>query len=257
MKALPPLVIAVTSRLIAELDDLLPGQLQAFYLVGSLALDDFIAGQSDIDFVAVIDGEANLDALARLHAELSADFPDIDCDGIYLRPGELSAPPSGSGVEARGGRIDPASAAERHPVTWLILADAGITLRGPAPRTSWIAADRTAVMAYSKANLSSYWQPWLEQRRNDPQALLDDDAVVWGSLGIARLHATIATGQVPSKSGAGNQALTSFPEHRRIIQEALRLRRHPTTPSFYATPQERREHLIAFMHAVLDENATS
>lgn len=237
----------------SQLDRRLPGQLQALYLVGSLALGDFIAGQSDMDFIAVLDGVMDLQGLATMHAGLAHDFPELDCDGIYLRPGELSAPPGGVGVEARAGRINPSSAAERHPVTWLVLADAGIPLRGPMPDSSWIAADRKAARAHSHQNFTTYWHPWLEQRRQGPtaDALLSDEAVVWACLGIARLQATIATGQVPSKSGAGEYALKAFPRHQKIITEALRLRQAGAASPLYTAPQERRRDLIAFMDAVL------
>ena len=246
---------AVTAGLIDRLDAHFPDRLEAFYLVGSIALGDFQEAVSDVDFVAVLEGEPDLAILAVIHAELARDHPDLHCDGIYLRSGELSRPPGGVGVELRDGRLLPASPGERHPVTWLILADHGVVLRGRPPDDSWIMADREAARQHSRINMQTYWRAWLAARRRllSPSglSLLGDKAVAWGCLGIARLHATIATGAVPSKTAAGRHALKAFPGHARIIEEAVRLRNDPLAPAHYRSRQERRREMIAFMDAVL------
>jgi hypothetical protein len=255
MTELAPSIGVVTGLLIARLDERLPGRLDAFYLVGSIAMGDYQEGRSDIDFVAVLAGPLDISALAEIHAALARDYPDVHCDGIYLQPGELSAPPAGSGVEVRQGRVDAQSRGERHAVTWLTLADAGIALRGRVPDACWIAADRVAAIGHSERNLEDYWAPWLEVRRrllsSGGMALLRGDTVAWGCLGIARLHATIATTRVLSKSGAGEYALTAFPHHAPIIVESLRLRREPSSASAYHSLLARRRDAIAFMDAVL------
>lgn len=255
MQDLSPLARTVTDQLIGRLDQRLPGLLEAFYVVGSIALGDYRQGHSDIDFVAVLSGPVQATKLGAIHAQLAADFPAIDCDGIYLQRNELFAPAQGRGPEARAGEVIAASTGERHAVTWLTLAEAGIALRGPEPRTGWIASSRDAAIAYSRSNLKIYWKPWLDARRAlwKPAgwSLLKDDVVQWGCLGIARLHDTIATGHVASKTDAGEFAMTEFPGHVAIIREALHLRRHPDTASTYSNPLVRRRELIAFMDAVL------
>ena len=74
---------------------------------------------------------------------------------------------------------------------------------------------------------------------------------MWGVLGVARVHATLATSRVPSKSAAAAHALVAFPDHARIIAEALRLRADPAGPARYRSPLSRRRDLIAFMDAVI------
>lgn len=255
MAHLAPAVSAIAQRLIGLLDDVLPGQLEAFYLVGSVAQGDYRDGQSDVDFIAVVAPPIDLDALATVHATLQHEFPGIDCDGIYLRPGDLSRPPDGEGVAVREGKVNPHSAEERTPVVWQILADDGIALRGRVADASWIAADRGAAIDYSRANLQGYWRSWLEARRHltsvEGETLLADEAVLWGALGVARVHATIVTGRVPSKSAAAAHALVVFPEHAGIISEALRLRTDPLGASAYQSPVVRRHDLIGFMDAVI------
>lgn len=260
MQYLPERVRVVTERLMEHIDAQLPKQLEGFYLVGSVAQEDYQEGRSDIDFVAVMAGQPEVHALVGIHADLARAFPDLDCDGIYVLADELVAPAGGEGVRAREGKIDPRSTEERHPVTWLLLADEGISLRGRRPDASWIAADRASAQHYSRANLSNYWRKWLDACRRYPAAMdraaRADDAVTWGALGVARVHATIASGRVPSKTAAGAYALDTFPHHERIITEALRLRTEPDTPSLYRSRSARRRDLVAFMDAVITSAPT-
>ncbi|MBO0694234.1 MAG: nucleotidyltransferase domain-containing protein, partial [Acidimicrobiaceae bacterium] len=54
---LPALVEAAVGRYLRLADLWLPGRVTGWYLVGSLALDAFRPGRSDVDFVAVLDRE--------------------------------------------------------------------------------------------------------------------------------------------------------------------------------------------------------
>ncbi|WP_197410840.1 nucleotidyltransferase domain-containing protein [Devosia epidermidihirudinis] len=259
MAHLAAAVSTITQRLIGLLDELLPGQLEAFYLVGSVAQGDYQAGQSDIDFVAVMSPPIELAALATAHTTLHQEFPGTDCDGIYLLPGELSRPPGGQGIAVRAGKVNPNSAEERSPVVWQVLAEDGIALRGRVADDSWVAVDRAATVDYSRANLQGYWRSWLEARRHltsaEGETLLIDEAVVWGALGVARVHATIVNARVPSKTAAAAHALVVFPEYAEIISEALRLRTDPLGASAYQSPLARRHELIGFMDAVIRSDA--
>lgn len=255
MAEIPASVRQVTAALVGLLDTHLPGQLDAFYLTGSVAQGDYQEGRSDIDFVAILDGEVDRQVLTSVHAELARRYRRPDCDGIYLRPGELSAPPEGQGISVRDGQVRFPSGDERHPVAWLMLSDNGIALRGRPPASEWIAADRNAAIAYSRGNMQSYWRNWIDSRRRLSSraglSLLSDGAITWALLGVARLHATIETGRVPSKSTAADHALVAFPAHDRIITEGLRLRTDPGQRSAYASPFARRRDLIAYMDAVI------
>ncbi|WP_137150978.1 hypothetical protein [Devosia sp. FKR38] len=252
MQSLPDPVASLCQSLMAALDQALPGQLEAFYVTGSVALGDYRIGQSDLDFIAVLSDAADSAALMGVHADLAARFPHIDCDGIYLRPGELAQPPGGTGPAARDGRVTLASGDERHPVSWLLLADSGIALRGPAPDHTRVAADRTAAMAHSRQNLLSYWHNWLlrfEQAQLDQGQL--DEAIHWSVLGALRVHATMTTGHVPSKSAGGIYGQTAFPAHGAIIAEALRLRGTGAGASTYGDPQARAADTVALLQAVI------
>jgi hypothetical protein len=250
---LPQPVAETTRSLMDRFDSALPGKLIAFYLVGSIALGDYQPGQSDIDFIGVLSGDDDTDAIAAVHTGLAADYPATDCDGIYLQFKDLLQPPRGLGLAIRAGILDQQSPDERHLVTWLTLAEHGIALRGPVPNASWIAADRAAAVQYSRNNLASYWQPWVKIRRSTTatSVLLSDDELIWGALGVARVHATMATQSLISKTSAAKHALKAFPQHSKLVNEALRLRTARPAISAYVSPQDRRNDLIDFMVTVI------
>src|SRR5215217_8532858 len=125
---LPDQAIPIVRSFASALEEALPGQVEGIYLVGSLALKDFCPGLSDIDFLAVLDPAADVNALSRVHRVVSAAHPDVDCDGIYLSAGELARPPAGTGPSARQGKVALASGDERHAVTWLTLLRHGVTV---------------------------------------------------------------------------------------------------------------------------------
>jgi hypothetical protein len=75
---LPPDVSATMSAYARLVDDRLPGRIRGLYLAGSLALDDYRPGRSDIDFVAVSDTAlqpSELETLRQVHAELNRTMP--------------------------------------------------------------------------------------------------------------------------------------------------------------------------------------
>lgn len=65
---LPAPAQAVVDDLLARVDRAVPGRIIGFYVVGSASTGAFRAGRSDIDFVAVVDGEPDRLELTRLGA---------------------------------------------------------------------------------------------------------------------------------------------------------------------------------------------
>lgn len=225
------------------------GGVSGLYLMGSIALDDYRPGHSDVDFLAVIEPTFDVSVLVDVHSKL-AEICQSHCDGIYLKRHELSVAPGETGPSAREGRVTLQSCDERHPVTWLTLLRHGKVLRGPVPDRTWIASDINAAIAYSRQNARSYWRPWLDGYRQSPGVaagyIFNDAEVEWGALGIARLHALIATGRIESKTGAGLHALTAFPPHSQLIREALRIR-NGWRSSLYASEISRSNDFVRFL----------
>ena len=264
---LPPIVAERSSALLRILDELAPACVEALYLIGSVAYGDFHEHTSDIDFVAVCADVPELDVLAEVHRRLRDERRRPHVDGVYttwsaLRtsPDELEPMPTG-----HGGKV----ALERPSVIeWSAFAgdDPGnraVAVRGPDAPPAW--SDPEAARAYSRRNLDEYWQRrWLHRQRSlDPGAVLSfrDWGVEWGVLGVARLDFTIETGRVTSKAGGGEHALERFGSDderwRRIVTEALRIRRAEPGPSLYRFGRlRRRADALAFEQMVIDRHRT-
>jgi hypothetical protein len=220
----PAIAEEMCRRYMAAFDEQHPGLLTGLYLVGSIALDDFQPGCSDIDFVAMTRRRVDLADVTLIHALLLSTPGQPFFDGVYVTEQELRALPDrdSRGVAVLNGMPLLHSAAERHTVTWLTLARYGIAIRGRAPSASWIAADLVLAQAYSYENLQSYWLGWIASRRAVTGLSAED--VAWSVLGVSRLHALMREGLVLSKTAAGHYAVATFPRHRSIIEAALAVR---------------------------------
>lgn len=232
----------------AALDRDMASGIAGLYVVGSLALGDFVPGSSDIDFVALLAPGADLEQLPALHRRLARIIPKRHIDGIYLRPEELRRPLIGVGPAAHEGVVRLA-ADERHAVTWLTLRDHGVVVSGEPPSALGIWGDSAAAAAYSRQNLTDYWQPWLARRRRQIFGL-DDAEVSSACLGIVRLYAMLTRGEIVSKTWGGQLALRDFPKHQAILLEALQLRRGEGAT--WGERRSRRGAVVDFMEELID-----
>jgi hypothetical protein len=260
---LPPPADTIVAAYLELVDAEVPGALAGLYLVGSLALDDFRPGHSDVDFVAVLAAHAEptlLATLERVHAELSARFPQQLFEGIYLTRGDLSRDPADvqSVPFVHEHRFHQSGRFELNPVTWATLARHGIAIRGPSPADLVVSDDPAVLDRWTRQNLVEYWRPW--QARHGRLlswaglSALRPWAAEWGVLGVSRLHFTLATGRITSKYGAGLYALGRFPTrwHRPIL-EALHIRRGKNGSSLYRTTFARRAELLRYIAMVIDD----
>jgi hypothetical protein len=255
---LPTEVATAMSVYLGLTDERLPGRISGLYLVGSLALDDYRPGQSDIDFVAVTDAAltpAELEQLSRLHSQLRRAVPRPKLDGVYVTWLELQANPVGlSAPYCLNSRFAPSDGFAANPVTWYMLHRYAIPLRGPAEPT--VRQDDELLRRWCRENLQSYWAGWVHQARTRCTRrlfTLSRRATVWGVLGVTRLHATIRTGDILSKSAVGTYALETFPARwSRIIQDALRGRRGHSAASYHNVFARRRD-ALAFMEYVISD----
>jgi hypothetical protein len=209
----------------------------ALYLVGSLALGDYRPGQSDIDFVAVTGSPSDpseLRQLELLHRDLQRLVPNPSLDGIYVTWQQLQAAPQGLSVPRwLDGRFAPSHSFAATPVTWSTLHRHPLPIRGPA--TPAVQHDEDLLRAWCRENLQGYWAAWVHAARTRFKGQLfslSRRASTWGVLGFTRLHATIDTGDILSKSQAGTYALQVFPSRwSPIVQEALAAGRSIAIPS--------------------------
>ncbi|HUR06895.1 MAG TPA: aminoglycoside adenylyltransferase domain-containing protein [Nonomuraea sp.] len=234
-----------------------PGLIEGLYLQGSIALGDYRPRVSDVDFVAVTGRPPDPAVLRTIHAELKTRGAKPHFDGLYVTWDDLlkdpGQAPDGPSVRAWG--LTESGRFERHLVTWHVLAQGGVAVRGPSATDLGIHTDWDTLARRTRENLATYWTRWV-QRSARPASLwglaaLSEYQTSWGALGVTRLRQTLAVGEVTSKTAAGEYALEAFDERwHRIVREALRIRLGG--PALYRNPFRRRADLLAYMTMVLE-----
>ncbi|MCK2217780.1 DUF4111 domain-containing protein [Actinomadura sp. ATCC 31491] len=267
-----PKIDAIVEMYLSLADAEAPGLVEGLYLEGSAALDDYHPTTSDVDFVAVTSAAPPVEVLTRIHTNLGVH----PFEGVYLTWDDLRSNPCGLGArpQAHAGKLNPRGGV--NPVTWHTLARHGVTCRGPKPGEIEIWSDPAVLAAWTDDNLDRYWRRLVSRAASPVRAwslaALGGYATVWIVTGISRLHYTLATGELTSKTGAARYALQAFPERwRRVVREALRLREEDAarpslggllsslgddfgTPrrSLYGSPFERRQDVLGFAAEAID-----
>jgi len=238
---LPAVVDELVGRYLREVDLAAPGAIEGFYVVGSTALGAFRPGRSDVDFVAVIgDGlpVVELNPLRRAQRRLyAADLAHtflrppwrwpLTCNGVFVRRADLGRSPLKAVPIASHSswRFAAGAGFDVNPVTWRVLAERGIVVRGPSPDRLDIHCDETELRQWCLQNLKSYWRRWSQEilrLGRDTVMASFFFGVVSGVLGAPRLHCTVLNGDIISKEKAGEYAIAEFGSRwRPMIEEAL------------------------------------
>lgn len=240
-RCLPRDVAALVTRYLELADEALPGRIEGLYLVGSVALDGYRAGQSDVDFVAVTEralAAEELDRLETVHPTLLAEIGRPWFDGFYVTWADLARNPDdvADAPHTHEGRFTRERSFEVNPVTWLLLATRAVAIRGGRPE-AW--HDVAHLRTWTLNNLNTYWADTAARVATAGARLPEEaipEAVVWCVAGVLRLAYTLATGDITSKSGACCWALSAYPERLHpVIEDALAIRggerTHPLSPS--------------------------
>ena len=227
---LPPQARSALGAYLAALDTALPGAVRGVYLTGSAALGDWRPGRSDLDILTVTDGrlgDAGLAALEALHAGLPGRPYR---DAVYVPADALGAPPAGEGPGAARfpGAVDGVFHRARHrpdPVLWATLDRHGLTARGPEAPSLGAGPGESWLRDWNHGNMESYWRPWAASGRDtlsghDPAEPLPGAIVAWAVLGPGRLHATITTGEIISKTAAAGYTARLLPRHAALLARA-------------------------------------
>ncbi len=229
----------MTAAHVRALDERVPGLVTGLFVTGSVPLGDYWPGRSDIDFVAVMDrppADKELAALAKLHAALEPPLPPgPDYDGIYLTRAQLAAPPAedGSAPQVLAGDFHPArQGGQFNPVTWLELARHGLPILGERPE---VALDEGVLRRWLLGNLDGYWAGFAAAAGPQfaaipPETPVPAESVRWGVTGAGRLHHTLATGEVTSKTGAAAYTGGLFPQWAELCDRAARSRAGEDVP---------------------------
>jgi hypothetical protein len=231
--AIPDRVRRSITALLDGVDAAAPGLVQAAYLTGSVALEDFQPEISDIDAVFVTARPLNdrdLVALSTVHRPAS---PHTDV--LYVTSDELRDDPANArGPHSLEGSFHSAGAFAANPVEWRTLQTRALTIRGPALSPADVWFDPEVLRAWNVGNLQSYWRALLDPGRTyqPTEAIMRSEyGLQWIVLGIPRLHYTITTLGVTSKTGAAAYALEiSDKRWHPVIESAIALRRDRDAP---------------------------
>ncbi len=215
--------------LLADLDQALPDVISGLHVVGSIALGDYQPGRSDIDVIVVTRhplGGADVATVDAVHQRDRANAAG-PMQASYLTTSSLAtnADPQVPSVSHNDGTTEYGTDFEVNPVTWRNLVRHAIAVRG-TPTGVWMRDPQDEdIAAFCRTNLTEYWRPMaeriLEERRPAVASMLE-----WVGLGPARLVHTIETGEIISKTEAGERMLRAATEAERpAFESALAVRR--------------------------------
>lgn len=208
------------------LDRVLPDAVEGVYLTGSAALGDYRHGQSDLDLLTLTTRsltESELALLDAAHKELEQGR-QLHLDAVYI-PREFVGKPPPRDAPGHAYVVDgefKRGCDSQDLVIWAILDQCGITLRGPEAKSLGAAPDRAEFAAWNLGNLEDYWRAQAQQVRQvlgerDADAELSAYSAVWFGTGPGRLHRTIATGEVISKSRSAEYSAELFPAYEELL----------------------------------------
>lgn len=170
---------------------------------GSVALDAYRPGRSDVDFVAVVDRDLSPPELRRLRLQHARSALHTGaaairrrqspltgtCNGIFIRAGDLAAPVSEIAPVAShvGDRFRTGTAgSDLSPVARKVLAERGIPIRGPEPSSLPLDPQPDLLRSWNLQNLDGYWRPWASAAQRSPQAKFRARPRYWTAWGSAR-----------------------------------------------------------------------
>lgn len=229
MSAIPQPAQQVLNEYIALVQATLPDLLTGVYVHGSLALNAYNPGLSDIDFISITSRRctaADIDSLRALHHTLVQRYPQAQLEGCYLLAQDLgryedSMPPH---PYVHDGIFQASGYHDINAVTWWILKHRGIALYGPLPNQFDIQVDWERLLADMHHNLNTYWAGFT----SNPQRmtwLLNDYGIQWAVLGVLRQFYTFRERAITSKSDAGTYGIMHTPpQWHQLIQEAINIR---------------------------------
>jgi len=246
---IPPLIQPLLDAYLHALEPL-RDHFHGIYIYGSIALGAFEERESDIDIVALTQGEwttQELGQLARIHKVLAKEYPlgkRLDPMYVPLRHiGKYNAqiPPY---PYASHGKFHPAGYFDLNAVTWWTIQHQGIALLGPECSVLPLEVAWEDVLGAMRYNLDTYWAG----KTKKPRLFLFDVWVMTAIATLCRILTAIAEGEIISKSAALTRWRDRLPARwQTLIDEAWRIRHASKTPSLYGSRIKRQRETLAFI----------
>jgi predicted nucleotidyltransferase len=249
---IPPLIQPLLEAYLHALGSLRE-HIYGIYIYGSIALDAFEERESDIDIVALTEGEwtkQELRQLARIHRRLGKEHPlgkRLDPMYVPLRDiGKYNAqiPPY---PYASNGKLHPAGHFDLNAVTWWTIQHKGIHLLGPEVSALPLEVAWGDVLDAMRYNLNTYWAG----KAQKPHLFLLDLWVMTAVATLCRILTTIEEGEIISKAASLPRWRDRLPARWHIlIDEAWRIRHNPKTSPLYRSRIKRQRETLAFIEYV-------
>ncbi|WP_214627221.1 nucleotidyltransferase domain-containing protein [Paenibacillus agaridevorans] len=268
---LPEIVERSMRKLYESLQNRIQDTVVSVYVYGSTALNAFIEGSSDIDFLVFVNRKltpSDIRLIEDAHKEVEPTLFGLDIMGAYIRQedagksvGEI--PPVPTYFDRK---MQSDGDGDLNPITWWLLQRHGICVHGQ--RLSFdFEISSEALIQYVIENMNSYWAAWiarLEQNlhssdMNEHTVPVEqlDFAVEWCTLGMLRQFYTIREHGVTSKIAAGEYGLTQLPERwHGLIREAIAIKRREDARQ-YASQLKRLHDLVELLRLIHTESNAS
>ena len=239
----------------AYLDALEPlrSHFYGIYIFGSIALGGFEELESDIDIVALTQGEWTTPELAQLkavHTQLIRTHQlgkRLEVLYVPLRDlgkcnGEIAPYPT-----LQCGKFSPAGYGDLNYITWWIVKNRSICLLGPERSTLPFEVTWQDVLKTMRYNLDVYWASQAKR----PYLFLLDGWIVIAVATLCRILSTIEDEEIITKSVALKRGRDRLPARwHTLIDEAWRIRHHLPEPSLYRSRLKRMRETLAFIEYV-------
>jgi hypothetical protein len=226
---IPEPILPIVDDYITLMNARLPDRLDAFYIVGSIALGEFNEQFSDVDFITVLNRKVTpgeIEELRNLHRFIDGNHPRWKMSGSYIQRCDLGKPHHQ--IEPypyyQDGVFYPNSHSGLNPVTWWELKNHGIAVAGTEPQELPFTVDWDQLVLWMKKNMNSYWAHWTTQ----PARILtmySNWGIQWAVLGILRQLYTFQESSITTKVRAARYALGCLPARwHKLVQEAIDIR---------------------------------
>ncbi len=219
------------------------------YIHGSVALDAFEEQASDIDIVAIMQGEwtsHELVTFEAIHTQLLREYPlSKRLDVLYIPFCDLGKQEEASPHPLlRDGVFVSAAPGGLNAVIWWMTKHQGIRLLGPACSALPVEVSWKDVLAAMHFNLDGYWAG----KAKRPYLFLADYWVMTAVATLCRILTAIEEGEIITKSPALTRWRDRLPAHwHPLLDEAWRIRHAPHTPSPYRSRLNRMSMTLAFV----------
>lgn len=241
----------VLDRLVRGIEEILGDRLIGVYLYGSLVSGDFDLNVSDLDLAVIMTEVLDDERFRRLHGlhqEIIAEHPEWEdrLELAYVSQRALNAfrhAASPIGIISPGEPFHLLDAGSDWVISWYMLRENGIPLRGPCIKSLIHPIDEAEYLHGVKAHIEAY--------RSTVNAIDSKSMMSYLILTTARGLYTLTMGKPVSKVQSARWAAKAFPQWAALIGRALQWREDPNADNLSVA--EARRQARALVNDLLDK----